>query len=61
MDIRNQVQKIDAMVAQGNIVNAVKFFFNTGAKFRVDPNKFIVSNNKYYLFLNNLELDAKQL
>lgn len=32
-----------------------------GAKFRVDPNKFIVSNNKYYLFLNNLELDAKQL
>ncbi|WP_298758233.1 YHS domain-containing (seleno)protein [uncultured Psychroserpens sp.] len=32
-----------------------------GAKFRVDPNKFIVKDNKYYLFLNNVELDAKQL
>jgi len=32
-----------------------------GAKFRVDPTKFIVKDNKYYLFLNNVELDAKQL
>lgn len=32
-----------------------------GAKFRVDPSKFIVKDGKYYLFLNNLELDAKQL
>ena len=32
-----------------------------GAKFRVDPNKFLVENDKYYLFLNNGELDAKQL
>lgn len=32
-----------------------------GAKFRVDPNKFIVKNGKYYLYLNNTELDAKQL
>ncbi|CAL2065528.1 YHS domain-containing (seleno)protein [Tenacibaculum sp. 190524A05c] len=32
-----------------------------GAKFRVDPNKFLVISNKYYLFLNNVELDAKQL
>ena len=32
-----------------------------GAKFRVDPNKFVVSNGKYYLFLNDLEVDAKQL
>jgi len=32
-----------------------------GAKFRVDPNKFIVENGKYYLFLNNVELDAQQL
>jgi YHS domain-containing protein len=32
-----------------------------GAKFRVDPNKFIVQNGKYYLFLNNVELDAQQL
>lgn len=32
-----------------------------GAKFRVDPNKFIVHNGKYYLYLNNVELDAKQL
>ncbi|WP_299184764.1 YHS domain-containing (seleno)protein [uncultured Aquimarina sp.] len=32
-----------------------------GAKFRVDPTKFIVKDSKYYLFLNNVELDAKQL
>lgn len=32
-----------------------------GAKFRVDPNKFIVNNGKYYLYLNDVELDAKQL
>ncbi|WP_299891960.1 YHS domain-containing (seleno)protein [uncultured Lacinutrix sp.] len=32
-----------------------------GAKFRVDPNKFIVKDGKYFLYLNNVELDAKQL
>lgn len=32
-----------------------------GAKFRPDPNKFVVSNGKYFLFLYNLELDAQQL
>lgn len=32
-----------------------------GAKFRIDPNKFIVKDDAYYLFLNNVELDAKQL
>lgn len=32
-----------------------------GAKFRVDPTKFIVKDGKYFLFLNNVELDAKQL
>lgn len=32
-----------------------------GAKFRTDPNKFIVKNGKYYLFLYNIELDAQQL
>ncbi|MEO0528000.1 MAG: YHS domain-containing (seleno)protein [Bacteroidota bacterium] len=32
-----------------------------GAKFRVDPNKFLVKDGKYYLFLNDVELDAKQL
>jgi len=32
-----------------------------GAKFRVNPNKFITKNGKYFLYLNNLELDAKQL
>lgn len=32
-----------------------------GAKFRVNPTKFIVKDGKYYLFLNNVELDAKQL
>ncbi|TMM59104.1 hypothetical protein FEE95_06630 [Maribacter algarum] len=37
------------------------FGIYAGAKFRVDPNKFIVQDGKYYLFLNNVELDAKQL
>ena len=32
-----------------------------GAKFRTDPNKFIVEDGKYYLYLYNLELDAQQL
>lgn len=32
-----------------------------GAKFRVDPNKFLVKDGKYYLFLNNVELDAQHL
>lgn len=32
-----------------------------GAKFRVDPNKFLVKDGKYYLYLYNVELDAKQL
>ena len=31
------------------------------AKFRVNPNKFLVEDDKYYLFLDNVELDAKQL
>ncbi|MGB1296599.1 MAG: YHS domain-containing (seleno)protein, partial [Flavobacteriales bacterium] len=29
-----------------------------GAKFRVNPHKFIVENGKYYLYLANVELDA---
>ncbi len=32
-----------------------------GAKFRVDPNKFIVEDGKYFLYLNDVELDAKGL
>lgn len=32
-----------------------------GAKFRTDPNKFLVRNNKLYLFLYSLEVDALQL
>ncbi len=32
-----------------------------GAKFRTDPHKFVVSNEKLYLFLYDLEVDAKQL
>ncbi len=32
-----------------------------GAKFRPNPNKFIVKNGKYFLYLYNLELDAQQL
>ncbi len=37
------------------------FGIYAGAKFRVDPNKFIVEDGKYYLFLTNVEVDAKQL
>ena len=37
------------------------FGIYAGAKFRTDPNKFIVQNGKYYLFLYNVELDAQQL
>lgn len=37
------------------------FGVSAGAKFRVDPNKFIVRNEKYYLFLYDLEVDAQQL
>lgn len=32
-----------------------------GAKFRPDPNKFIVKDGKYFLYLYDLELDAQQL
>ena len=31
------------------------------AKFRTDPNKFLVSSGQLYLFLYDLEVDAKQL
>ena len=32
-----------------------------GAKFRPDPNKFIVKDGKYFLYLYDLNLDAQQL
>ena len=37
------------------------FGVSVGAKFRVDPNKFVVSGGKLYLFLYDLEVDAQQL
>ncbi len=37
------------------------FGVSVGAKFRVDPNKFVVRNGKYFLFLYDLEVDAQQL
>lgn len=37
------------------------FGVSVGAKFRVDPNKFVVNDGKYYLFLYDLEVDAQQL
>jgi len=37
------------------------FGIYAGAKFRPDPNKFIVKDGKYFLFLYNIELDAQQL
>ena len=32
-----------------------------GAKFRTDPNKFLVKEGKYYVFLNSIEVDALQV
>jgi len=32
-----------------------------GAKFRTDPNKFLVKDGKYYVFLNSVEEDALQV
>lgn len=37
------------------------FGVSVGAKFRTDPNKFVVKDGKYYLFLYDLEVDAQQL
>ncbi len=37
------------------------FGIAVGARFRVDPNKFLVSDGKLYLFLYDLEVDAQQL
>jgi YHS domain-containing protein len=37
------------------------FGIYAGAKFRVDPDKFFVKDGKYFLFLENVELDAQQL
>jgi YHS domain-containing protein len=37
------------------------FGVSVGAKFRTDPNKFVVKNGKYFLFLYDVEVDAQQL
>lgn len=37
------------------------FGIHAGAKFRPEPDNFIVQDGKYFLYLKNLELDAKQL
>lgn len=37
------------------------FGIYAGAKFRPDPNKFIMKDGKYFLFLYDLNLDAQQL
>lgn len=37
------------------------FGVSAGAKFRIDPNKFLVSDGKLFVFLNDIEVDAKQL
>lgn len=37
------------------------FGIYAGAKFHPDPNKFIVKDGKYFLYLYNVELDAQQL
>ena len=34
---------------------------SVGAKFRADPNKIVVKDGKYFLFLYDLEVDAQQL
>lgn len=37
------------------------FGISVGAKFRTDPNKFVVKGDKYYLYLYDVEVDAQQL
>ncbi|HEY9117505.1 MAG TPA: YHS domain-containing (seleno)protein, partial [Roseivirga sp.] len=37
------------------------FGVSVGAKFRVDPNKFVVKDGKYFLYLYDVEVDAQQL
>jgi hypothetical protein len=37
------------------------FGVSVSAKFRADPNKFVVKDGKYFLFLYDLEVDAQQL
>lgn len=37
------------------------FGIYAGAKFRTDPNKFLVAKGKLYLFLYDVEVDAMQL
>ena len=37
------------------------FGVSVGAKFRTDPNKFIVKDGKYFLYLYDVEVDAQQL
>jgi YHS domain-containing protein len=37
------------------------FGVSVGAKFRKDPNKFVVKSGKYFLYLYDLEVDAQQL
>lgn len=37
------------------------FGISVGAKFRIDPNKYVVKDGKYFLFLYDLEVDAQQL
>lgn len=37
------------------------FGASVGAKFRVDPNKFVVKDGKYFLYLYDIEVDAQQL
>ena len=37
------------------------FGIYAGAKFRIDPHKFITKDGSYFLYLSNLELDAKEL
>ncbi len=37
------------------------FGVSVGAKFRTDPNKFVVKDGKYFLYLYDLEVDAQQL
>jgi YHS domain-containing protein len=37
------------------------FGVSVGAKFRADPNKFVVKEGKYFLFLYDIEVDAQQL
>lgn len=61
--IKDQKNKFEANTAKylPQYGGYCAFGVSIGAKFRTDANKFVVKEGKYFLFLNDLEVDAAQL